>query len=742
MSCCFSPGLSGQSAALTSPTAGSVLTGSSATFTWSAGSGCTDYELELGSTGVGSSNLFNSGRTTATSAAVTGLPTDGVKLYARLYQLVSGVWQSTDYTNMEAGTMVPAALTTPTPSGVLTGSSVTFAWSAGSGPTDYGLELGSTGVGSSNLFNSGHTTATSAAVTGLPTGGAIVFARLYQLISGVWQSTDYTYTEAGTTVPAALTTPTPSSALTGSSVTFAWSAGSGPAEYELLLGSTGVGSANLFNSGHTTATSAAVTGLPTSGVKLYARLYQLISGVWQSTDYTYTGASTPVLNTLSCTSASMTGAGTDACVITLNAPAASGGSTVSLSSNSTAVTVPATVTVAANATSAGFNATVSPVANAQAVTLTASAGSGSKSFALQLNAAVPTLSVVSSSSPSTYGGAVTLTATISSGPTGSITFLDNGVAIGTGTINGTTAAMTTSTLAAGSHSITATWPGNSSYSATASSAMVENVNQATPPITWSTPTAITNGTALSTSQLDATSTVAGTFSYSPAVGAVLAVGSQTLSVTLTPTDSIDYTTATATVSLTVSAGTSTLSINATSVGFGNVALSSPSTQTVILSSSGTGSVTVNSAVVAGAGFTLSGPSFPATLTSGQTATLGVQFDPTVQGAATGTLTITSTSTTNSTAVIALSGTGTATSYSVALSWDAPESSTDPVAGYNIYRAPSGSSTYALLNSSVNALTTYVDSTVQAGATYDYIVESVDGSGVESAPTSPIAVPIP
>jgi len=153
-------------------------------------------------------------------------------------------------------------------------------------------------------------------------------------------------------------------------------------------------------------------------------------------------------------------------------------------------------------------------------------------------------------------------------------------------------------------------------------------------------------------------------------------------------------------------------------------------------------VTVNSAVVAGAGFTLSGPSFPATLTSGQTATLGVQFDPTVQGAATGTLTITSTSTTNSTAVIALSGTGTATSYSVALSWDAPESSTDPVAGYNIYRAPSGSSTYALLNSSVNALTTYVDSTVQAGATYDYIVESVDASGVESAPTSPIAVPIP
>jgi hypothetical protein len=232
------------------------------------------------------------------------------------------------------------------------------------------------------------------------------------------------------------------------------------------------------------------------------------------------------------------------------------------------------------------------------------------------------------------------------------------------------------------------------------------------------------------------------FVYSPAAGTVLAVGSQTLSVTLTPTDSTDYATATATVLLTVSAGTSTLNINATSVGFGNVDLNTPTTQTVILSSTGTGPVTVNSAVVAGSGFTLSGPTFPATLTTGQTATLDVEFDPTVLGAATGTLTVTSTSTTNGTAVITLTGTGIAVSYAVDLSWDAPTSSTDPIAGYNVYRALSGSTNYALLNSSVDALTTYVDSTVLQGTTYDYIVESVDASGVESVPTSPIAVPVP
>jgi fibronectin type 3 domain-containing protein len=93
-------------------------------------------------------------------------------------------------------------------------------------------------------------------------------------------------------------------------------------------------------------------------------------------------------------------------------------------------------------------------------------------------------------------------------------------------------------------------------------------------------------------------------------------------------------------------------------------------------------------------------------------------------------------------VIPLTGTGSTSSYAVNLSWDAPSSSADPVAGYNIYRAPSGSSTYQLLNSSVDGQTTYVDSTVQSGQTYEYIVESIDDSGVESTPTSPITVTIP
>jgi len=75
--------------------------------------------------------------------------------------------------------------------------------------------------------------------------------------------------------------------------------------------------------------------------------------------------------------------------------------------------------------------------------------------------------------------------------------------------------------------------------------------QQQPPIVWATPAPIIYGTALSSTQLDATSQLAGSFSYTPVAGTVLAVGTQTLNTTFTPTDIIDYTTKTASVSLQV-----------------------------------------------------------------------------------------------------------------------------------------------------------------------------------------------
>lgn len=102
-----------------------------------------------------------------------------------------------------------------------------------------------------------------------------------------------------------------------------------------------------------------------------------------------------------------------------------------------------------------------------------------------------------------------------------------------------------------------------------------------------------------------------------------------------------------------------LSINATTVAFGDVVVNTPATQAVTLTSAGTVPVTVDEATLSGAGFSESGVDFPATLSPGQTATLNIEFDPTTVGAARGQLNIASNSSTNGSAEIGLTGTGTA-----------------------------------------------------------------------------------
>ncbi|HEY1500423.1 MAG TPA: choice-of-anchor D domain-containing protein, partial [Acidobacteriaceae bacterium] len=197
-----------------------------------------------------------------------------------------------------------------------------------------------------------------------------------------------------------------------------------------------------------------------------------------------------------------------------------------------------------------------------------------------------------------------------------------------------------------------------------------------------------------------------------------------------------------TFALTLNAATPTLTLGASNVSFGTVNLNTPATQAITMTSSGTSAVTVSAATVTGSGFTLPGAKFPMTLNPGQAATLEVQFDPTTAGAQTGSVSLASNCSMGGTMAVALTGTGeAAATYEVQLNWDAPASSSDPIAGYHVYRATGGGS-YALLSSSVNIPTTYNDTTAQAGATYNYEVTSVDASGVESIPSNVYTATIP
>jgi len=274
--------------AITSPSPGSTLLSASTTFNWNAGTGgVTAYYLWVGTT-AGGYDLANTGPFTGTSATVN-LPTSGATIYVRLWTFINGgaIQLHNDYTYIEA-TPAAGAVTSPLPGSTLLSASTTFNWSAGTGGvTAYYLWIGTT-AGGYDLANQGPFTGTSATVT-LPTSGATIHVRLWTLINGgaIQLHNDYTYTEA-TPAAGVITSPAPSSTLTGASTTFNWNAGTGGVTAYFLWVGTTAGGYDLANQGPFTGTSATVT-LPTSGATIHVRLWTLINGgaIQLHNDYTY-----------------------------------------------------------------------------------------------------------------------------------------------------------------------------------------------------------------------------------------------------------------------------------------------------------------------------------------------------------------------------------------------------------------------------------------------------------------------
>ncbi len=197
-------------------------------------------------------------------------------------------------------------------------------------------------------------------------------------------------------------------------------------------------------------------------------------------------------------------------------------------------------------------------------------------------------------------------------------------------------------LGAGTQTLSTTFtPTDTADYGTVTGSVLLVVNKATPTITWSTPAPISYGTALSSVQLNATANVPGAFVYAPPAGTLLAPGNQTLSVTFLPTDSVDYTIATAQVTLVVTQPT--ITISPSSVNFGTVSSGKTATQTVTVSNPGTVTVKITSIAVTNAS---DRDDFSATsycgssLAAGKSCTVTVKFNSDDSGTRTANLTLT------------------------------------------------------------------------------------------------------
>lgn len=180
---------------------------------------------------------------------------------------------------------------------------------------------------------------------------------------------------------------------------------------------------------------------------------------------------------------------------------------------------------------------------------------------------VTTATTTTTASPvtSTYGTAASTTINVAGAyagsgltlPTGALSLTLDGSPAGSATVSGGTAtASLPTTTGAGTHTLAVGYAGDGNYSASATSTTV-TVARATPSLQWATPAAIAYGTALDATQLNASATgvngaaLDGTFTYTPAAGTVPNAGTQTLTVRFDPTDSTNYVSTTATVTLEV-----------------------------------------------------------------------------------------------------------------------------------------------------------------------------------------------
>ena len=108
---------------------------------------------------------------------------------------------------------------------------------------------------------------------------------------------------------------------------------------------------------------------------------------------------------------------------------------------------------------------------------------------------------------------------------------------------------------------TANWTfgGTANYNAASGTATV-TINKAIPILSWPQPTAVVAGTVLTTTQLNASANVEGTFIYTPPLGTVVTT-TQPLTVLFTPADTLNYDSAEATVTLVVDPNTGVQIVN-------------------------------------------------------------------------------------------------------------------------------------------------------------------------------------
>jgi hypothetical protein len=111
---------------------------------------------------------------------------------------------------------------------------------------------------------------------------------------------------------------------------------------------------------------------------------------------------------------------------------------------------------------------------------------------------------------------------------------------------------------------------------------------------------------------------------------------------------------------------STIGLTPSSANFGSVTVGATNSQTIKIGNTGTAVLTITQATAAGSGFSVAGLTLPLSINPGTTSNFNAQYQPSVAGAASGSITIVSNAAT-SPSTVSLSGTGVAATQNLSLS---------------------------------------------------------------------------
>ena len=394
----------------------------------------------------------------------------------------------------QSASQAPTITTNPTNQTVTAGQSATFTAAASGNPAPTVQWQVSTD-GGNTFSNIANATGTTLSVPTSPAQNGNEYQAVFSNSVGTVTTTPATLTVDY--APTITSSPTNTTVNAGQTVTFSASASDGnptPTTVQWQV-NTGSGFTNLSNTGAysgVTTDTLTITGVPAglNGAQ-YQAVFSNAAGLSATTTpatLTVKVASPTAVKITPSVSTSVFGQPVTFTATVTAAPPATGTPTGSVTFLDGSITLgTATLSTSGKATlttraiPAGQNSTIPAIYSGDSEFATSSA-----STTVSVSQDSTTTTVVSSANPSSFGQSVTFTATVkavapgSGVPTGTVTFSDGSTSLGTATLNSSgKATFRTSALGVGSHTITASYVGDSNFTASATTtSLAQNVNQA------------------------------------------------------------------------------------------------------------------------------------------------------------------------------------------------------------------------------------------------------------------------